>query len=492
MADPSRRAADHGLFLKHFNAGRELYDKGALPDAERELEEAYLLRPRDHKVLNLLGLVYFKQEKLEKAEEVYRKLAAESPEAHTLFYNLGLIYFKLGRLDDAELAFLKALGLAKDNPKINFYLGSIYEKMRRFQDAIFQYRQAGANVMVRRVESRLTPTPRPPATPAAPAAQSDDTAEFLSSEVQAQLDRTAPAAPRSETEPFARPPKKIEPVSDVLLADGAPSRAAASSPSTRARTERISSETLPPPSGPTAAGRRNDIVAFLATLPPPSAGDREKTGATASISSGSLRRDTSTPAPAPPKAAGPEPFRLVQKNLLEASFSGKLFVKQGTIYSYSGNLTFWVKEKRPGGAGVLVIVTGTGKVLLTDRDRDVSVMPVEAEPIHVQPALLLACEETLTPRYERVGDGDDAPEFLALEGKGTIALSVGSRPLILSVSPDMPVSVAAHSLIMWTGTLQASRVRDAQLSEALASPRGDASLMIRLEGSGRVLVEQVI
>jgi uncharacterized protein (AIM24 family) len=487
MADPSRRAADHGLFLKHFNTGRELYDAGSLPESERELEEAYLLRPRDHKVLNLLGLVYFKQEKLEKAEEVYRKLAAESPEAHTLFYNLGLIYFKLGRLDDAELAFLKALGLTKDNPKINFYLGSIYEKMRRFQDAIFQYRQAGANIMVRRVESRLAPEPRPPA---ARPAQSDDTAEFLASDVQAQLDRTQPA-PRSGTAPFVMPDKKLEPVSDVLLADGAPSRAAATPASARARTERISSETLPPPSGPSAAARRNDIVAFLATLPPPSPADREKTGATASISSGSLRREPSAPAPAPPRATAPEPFRLVQKNLLEASFSGKLFVKQGTIYSYSGNLTFWVKEKRPGGAGVLVIVTGTGKVLLTDRDRDISVMPVEAEPIHVQPSLLLACEETLTPRYERVGDGDDAPEFLALEGKGQIALSVGSRPLILSVSPEMPVSVAAHTLIMWTGALQASRVVDAQLSEALASPRGDAS-MIRLEGSGRVLVEQVI
>ncbi|MGE0454137.1 MAG: tetratricopeptide repeat protein [Vicinamibacteria bacterium] len=484
MADPSRRAADHGLFLKHFSAGRQLYDAGSLPESERELEEAYLLRPRDHKVLNLLGLVYFKQEKLEKAEEVYRKLAAESPEAHTLFYNLGLIYFKLGRLEDAELAFLKALGLSKDNPKINFYLGSIYEKLRRFQDAIFQYRQAGASIMVRRMESRLTPEPR--ASTKAP--RSDDTAEFHASEIKAQLDRTQPPpTPATETEPFVMPAKKLEPVSDVLLADGAPLRAAESPSSARARTERVSSKTLPPPTPALPANRRADIVAFLATLPPSRPGERAPTG----ISSGSSRREPSVPTPATPAPAVAEPFRLLQKNLLEASFSGKLFVKQGTIYSYSGNLTFWVKEKRPGGASVLVIVTGTGKVLLTDRDRDVSVMAVEAEPIHVQPSLLLACEESLTPRYAPIGDGDDAPEFLALEGRGQIALSVGNRPLILSVSPEMPVSVAAHTLIMWTGALRASRVRDPQLSEALASPRGDAS-MIRLEGSGRVLVEQVI
>ena len=156
MPDPSPRAPfDQGLFLAHFNKGKEHYDSRHYEEAERQLEEAYLLRPRDQKVLNLLGLVYFKQEKYEKAEEVYRKLAAESPDAHTLFYNLGLIYFKLNRLEESESAFLKALDLSHDNPKINFYLGSIYERMKRFQDAIFQYRQAGANIMVRRVEDKI-------------------------------------------------------------------------------------------------------------------------------------------------------------------------------------------------------------------------------------------------------------------------------------------------------------------------------------------------
>ena len=156
MRDSSPRAPfDQGLFLTHLNKGKELFDQRQMDEAERELEEAYLLRPRDPNVLNLLGLVYFKQEKLDKAEEIYRKLTAESPDAHTLYYNLGLIYFKLNRLEEAESAFLRSLELARDNPKVNFYLGSIYERMKRPQDAIYQYRQAGANLMVRRVEDKL-------------------------------------------------------------------------------------------------------------------------------------------------------------------------------------------------------------------------------------------------------------------------------------------------------------------------------------------------
>jgi tetratricopeptide (TPR) repeat protein len=60
---------DQGLFLTHFNKGREAYDAKRFEEALHELEEAYLLWPRDQRC-NLLGLVYFKQDKLEKAEEV--------------------------------------------------------------------------------------------------------------------------------------------------------------------------------------------------------------------------------------------------------------------------------------------------------------------------------------------------------------------------------------------------------------------------------------
>jgi len=234
MRDPSPRAPfDQGLFLKHFNKGKALYDEKRHEEAERELEEAYLLRPRDQKVLNLLGLVYFKQDKYDKAEEVYRKLAAESPDAHTLFYNLGLIYFKLARLEEAETAFMKALELNKDNPKINFYLGSIYERLHRFQDAIYQYRQAGANLMVRRVEDKIaagrpgagtTIAPRPGTKSGdtkpilavgAPRPKPDDTAEFLAKDVARGLE---------EMENTLPPNKTLRPVSDILLSPSAPRR----------------------------------------------------------------------------------------------------------------------------------------------------------------------------------------------------------------------------------------------------------------------------
>jgi len=435
---PAPRAPfDQGLFLTHFNKGKEFYDQRQFADAEQQLEEAYLLRPRDPQVLNLLGLVYFKQEKLEKAEEIYRKLAAESPEAPTLFYNLGLICFKLNRLEEAESAFLKALELAKDNAKINFYLGYVYERLHRFQDAIYQYRQAGASLMVRRVEDKLAAgaqsRPRPRAPSAVDAPRLDDTAEFAKGEAR---------EPSSDT--TLAPGKQVLPVSDVLMADGAPRR---SKPDTNKfkLPRHILSAT------PTGAANAD---ASAHTLPP--------------------RR--------------PHVFHSLGNNLVEVDFSGKVFIKQGTVYSYSGNLTFWVKDPRPGGSPALVIITGTGKLILTDKGREITFMQVDEEAVYVEPSHLLACEETLTPRYVPLGDGK-GPEVLVLEGRGMAALSGASKPISLVVTPAMPVSVPSASVITWKGELTAHVVDDRQLYEVVLRQGGPGALL-RLEGSGRLLVEQ--
>jgi len=470
---------EQGLFLKHFSAGKAHYESGQLEEACRELEEAYLLRPRDHKVLNLLGLVYFKQDKLGKAEEVYRKLAAESPNAPTLYYNLGLICFKLGRLEDAESAFIKALELNGDNPKIHFYLGSIYERMHRYQDAIFQYRQAGATVMARRMEDRIAPG-APPA-PAGVKGPDEDTAKFKG---------PLPARPAtSDTSPLIAPPKSVEPVKAELFAPGPVRtrrfRLPAAAPDSEPRPPIGAAVAAPPASEP-----NRDIVAFLARQPATRRDDRGARQRTVRFTrpKGESGHYRIAGTPLSGGAAPVEPFRLLQPNLLEVTFSGKLFVKQGTIHSYSGNLTFWVKEKRSGGHPALVIISGAGRVLLTDRERELLIAQVQDEAIYVQPNQLLACDDSLDPRYVRIGDDEAAPEFLALTGTGTAALSAGSRSLTVAISRDFPVSVAASSVIMWGGDVRARLVRDEALSQVLAS--GTTPTLLRLEGVGRVLMEQ--
>ena len=444
MAEPIPRGPfDQGLFLTHYNKGRELFEA-------RRFEEAYLLRPRDARVLNLLGLVYYRADKLGKAEEVYRKLIAESPEAHTLHYNLGLVCFKLGRLEDAETAFLKALELTQGNPKIHFYLGSIYERLQRYKDAIYQYRHAGAHMLVQRLQGRIgekagadATMPRGLVAPTAEPSWGPDTDP-----------RTKP--PRGKTGHLLPAGKTVQPVSPTLMAGDSP---------------------LP------GLHQTRRFQGYDDTLPP---GMR-------AISAAAIR-SAESPAEVKPEVRAEAPprdvFRGLEKGLMEIDFSGKVYIKQGTIYSYSGNLTFWVKDKRPGARPSLVIVTGTGRLILTDQDRDLTFMQVSDEPVYVEPMHLLACEEALQPRYVRLGDEAAGLEVVALEGRGMVALSVASKPLPLSVKPGVPVSVPAHSVIMWTGALVPHVVDDPEIYAVVMARTGAPGLMVRLEGTGRILVEQ--
>ena len=175
---------------------------------------------------------------------------------------------------------------------------------------------------------------------------------------------------------------------------------------------------------------------------------------------------------------------------MEVNFSGKVFIKQGTIYSYTGNLTFWVKEKRPEGQPALVIVTGTGRLILTDHERDITLMQVDQDSVFVEPSHLLACEEGLQPRYVRFGEAGGGIEVVALEGVGMVALSVATKPLPLTVRPGLPVSVPASSVIMWTGELVPTEVDDPQVYEVVMSSATEGDRLLRLDGDGRILAEQ--
>jgi uncharacterized protein (AIM24 family) len=495
MADPIPRGPfDQGLFLTHYNKGRELFEARRFDEAERQLEEAYLLRPRDPRVLNLLGLVYYRGDKLAKAEEIYRKLIAESPEAHTLHYNLGLVCFKLGRLDDAEAAFVKALELTPGNPKLHFYLGSIYERQQRYKDAIYQYRHAGAHILVQRLEGRIGAAARPSAPAPVSASDHDADATTPPHGVTPPLGLTPPPLPPSTRVTHAAVPVEHEPGPDTKPPDtkmSAASRAAAAA-AADAGSQIQPPKTVEPVSPSLMAGDQSSLrttrrfQGYDADTTPPTARGNAALQAASTQAVKTIPPVGRTGPPDRPR----DSFRALEKGLMEIEFSGKIYIKQGTIYSYSGNLTFWVKDKRPGARPSLVIVTGTGRLILTEPERDLTFMQVAEDPVFVEPAHLLACEEALQPRYVRVGKEADGLEMVALEGRGMIALSVASKPLPLTVKPGVPVSVPAPSVIMWTGDLAPHVVDDPEVLEIVMARSGGSARMVRLEGTGSILVEQ--
>jgi len=151
---------DQGVFLLHYNRGREAFQEGRYAEARRELESAQRLRPDDSDVLNLLGLVYFKTNAFPEAEVIYRRLSSENPNVFILHSNLGLILFKQGKLDEAEHYLSRAIELRPNYAKSHLYLGLLYRQKRKYGLALEHLKFAGADKMVREVEAEMTP-PKP-------------------------------------------------------------------------------------------------------------------------------------------------------------------------------------------------------------------------------------------------------------------------------------------------------------------------------------------
>ncbi len=151
---------NQGVFLLHYNRGREAYHEGRYAEARRELENAQKLRPDDPEVLNLLGLVYFKTNAFPEAEVIYRRLAKENPSVFILQSNLGLILFKQGKLDEAEEHLLRSVDLRPNYAKSHLYLGLLYRQRKKLGLAMDHLRFAGADKLLREVESEMRPPAR--------------------------------------------------------------------------------------------------------------------------------------------------------------------------------------------------------------------------------------------------------------------------------------------------------------------------------------------
>jgi Tfp pilus assembly protein PilF len=148
---------DQGVFLLHYNRGREAFQEGRYAEARGELEQAQRLRRDDADVLNLLGLVYFKTNAFPEAEVIYRRLVNENPNVFILHSNLGLILFKQGKLDEAQRYLMRAIELRPNYAKSHLYLGLLYRQKKKLAEALEHLKFAGADKIAREVEAEMKP-----------------------------------------------------------------------------------------------------------------------------------------------------------------------------------------------------------------------------------------------------------------------------------------------------------------------------------------------
>jgi Flp pilus assembly protein TadD/uncharacterized protein (AIM24 family) len=438
---------DQGVFLLHYNRGREAFQEGRYAEGRRELENAQRLRPDDADVLNLLGLVYFKTNAFPEAEVIYRRLVKENASVFILHSNLGLILFKQGKLDEAEQYLLRAIELRPNYAKSHLYLGLLYRQRRKFGLALEHLRFAGAEKLVREVEVEMHPpqaaapppvaAPPPPPVPAPPMA----------------------AKPKSDTRVItarmpAITPEKLAEVRPLMTQPG------------RVATPHANDVEI---AGHTAARKLQDAVDETTHI-------EEKR-----IDLGVRKIEGAS-----------KTFALHENGFLEINFARNVHVKRGTVSSYSGNLKFVAESGLVGTtAQTLVKATGQGKIFVYEKGRKTFLLDLNEEFIYVEGSNLVALEETLTYRVEPIYDSayQRKIDTVKIFGKGSLAISTSIEPLTLRVTKEYPLSISSRALVAWTGNLIPTVVDDKSLENVMIS--GDsAGFKIRFEGDGVVVSEQ--
>lgn len=439
---PSRDPAvappfDQGVFLLHYNKGREAFQEGRHAEARRELEAAQRMRPEDADVLNLLGLVYFKTNAFPEAEVIYRRLIHDNQNVFILHSNLGLILFKQGKHDEAELFLLRAIELRPNYAKSHLYLGLLYRLRRKFELSIEHLRFAGADKLMREVEAEMQPPP-PPIPPPAAAAEKAVTTQKMK---VLTLDQAAKVAERSATEARTQPGVVQTPPAAPAGADAAV----------------------------TAARKLQDAV------DEPQHVEAKRIDVARKIEGASRT------------------FTLHENGFLEINFARSVHVKRGTVSSYSGNLKF-VNESGLVGttAQTLVKAVGQGKIFVYEKGRKTFLLDLHDEFIFVEGHNLLALEDSLTYRVEPIYDAGYQRKIdtVKIFGKGSLAISTSIEPLTLRVTREYPLSISSNALVAWTGNVIPTVVDEEALENVMIESTEAGGFKIRFEGDGVVVSEQ--
>ena len=444
---------DQGVFLLHYNRGREAFQEGRYAEARRELEAAQRLRPDDADVLNLLGLVYFKTNAFPEAEVIYRRLIAENPNVFILHSNLGLILFKQGKQEEAEQYLLRAVELRPNYAKSHLYLGLLYRQKKKFAVAIEHLRFAGADKLVREVEQETrpaTPAPQPPAAPPAPIAP--PAAAKPPGHTTQKIPALKPGVTMPGTTPAPAPvPAVTKPVAPVGVPQPPPDVTA---PITQAAV--------------TAARKLQDAV------------DEPQHVEAKRIDVGRKIEGAS------------KTFTLHENGFLEINFARSVHCKRGTVSSYSGNLKFVAESGLLGTtAQTLVKAVGQGKIFVYEKGRKTFLLDLNDEFIYVEGSNLLALEDSLTYRVEPIYDASYQRKIdvVKIFGKGSLAISTSIEPLTLRVTREYPLSISSNALVAWTGNIIPTVVDDKSLENVMIEFEG-AGFKIRFEGDGVVVSEQ--
>jgi Flp pilus assembly protein TadD/uncharacterized protein (AIM24 family) len=461
-------------YLQHLSRGGELLRADRVDEARIELEAASRLKPNDPKILNLLGLAYFRLGSYDPAVEIYRELADRQPTDAGLRLNLGLVYLKQNRVDDAILELSKANKLDPAQLRTVGYLGLAYARKGEYARARDAFVKAGQEELAKEMAQYLAessaPTEGASAAGSGPLA-SDSAVGLAVAAVTAHVPEAGPA-PES---PGAVPPEASGPVVSVEQAG--------------AEIEDEGVESAAPPSDEPTGGPEPTASAEEVPDASPieaSALPRGPRGAPVSVTAfatGRLIRPDD----------GDEPFEVAAGNTLIVRVRGRILSRTEGVVVSGGELAYEPATKRVRGRVTeepfgsedrpMFIVSGVGHLVAMPRGSTFSALHLADDIVYLREDLVFAFEERLGWENGHVpGSAGDIP-VVQLRGEGCVAIRTRRPPLSVKLAAERILYVDADVLAGWIG-----RVVPRVVAPVAG---GDASApFVECTGEGVVLVEE--
>jgi Flp pilus assembly protein TadD/uncharacterized protein (AIM24 family) len=398
-------------FLYHLNRGSDLLARGEAEPARAALERALELRPRDVKVLGLLGQAYYRLSRFEDAARAWQRLVHESPVEPGARVNLGLALLKAKRHAEAVKQLEVVLDLAPEHRKAMGYLGLALLESGDPGAALPWFRKAGSEAMVARCEAVLAggaPEPEEAGAEDPEAAEGPPAPEPLLTPPPGGLAAVS-------TTPTQTPTAAIEPLSSfaaarLVSASSAPFALERGVLSVAVRGE--------------VRVRLDGLLALRGEIALQPERKRFRGRATESaFGEGATRMH---------RAAGDGTllFRATGRRLTPLDLAGETaYLREEVVFAFEGALAFEngrVPSQAPAELN-LVHLRGRGAVVLVTLGEPVALDVASGAPLRVPLGALVGWSGSLTPRLGPLADeGDGAPVAVELAGEGRVLVDPGA------------------------------------------------------------------
>ncbi|KOU36680.1 AIM24 family protein [Streptomyces sp. WM6378] len=199
----------------------------------------------------------------------------------------------------------------------------------------------------------------------------------------------------------------------------------------------------------------------------------------------------------PATAAG---MTLENAKSIKYAVNGEMLARQGAMIAYRGTLQF---ERRGQGIGgmlkravtgeglPLMAVSGQGEAWFAHEAQNCFIVDIEqGDALTINGRNVLCFDSSLSYEIKTVKGSGIAGGGLfnsVFSGYGRLGLVCEGNPLVIPVSPQLPVYVDTDAVVGWSANLQTSLHRSQSIGSMLRGGSGEA-VQLMLQGEGYVIV----